>query len=62
MYLSAFGKPPEDWDDGHLECLLGKISKVKLLSKEQLFDIFLPKNALSYDKKIIQVQEFLGIE
>ncbi|NOQ35218.1 MAG: hypothetical protein GQ569_04905 [Methylococcaceae bacterium] len=62
MYLSAFGQPPEIWEDGHLECLLEKISKVKVLSKEQLFDIFLPNNGLSYDKKITQIQDFLGIE
>lgn len=58
-YLTAFGKPPQGWEDGHLDKLLIKLSKIKILTKEQLLDIFQSNNALSYDKKIEQVQGFL---
>ncbi|MDM8530032.1 hypothetical protein QUF63_02590 [Anaerolineales bacterium HSG25] len=45
-YLMAFGEPPKKWSEGHLTMLLDKISTVPLLTKEELYDIFLPQHAL----------------
>lgn len=46
-YLSVFGDPPKRWPANHLALLLDKIAKVKLLTKAELYDIFLPKNVLT---------------
>jgi hypothetical protein len=46
-YVHAFGDPPKRWPVSHLSLLLDKVAKIKLLTKEQLYDIFLPKNVLT---------------
>ncbi len=48
-YLTAFGESPKGWPDNHLTMLLNKISEVKLLSKEELYDIFIADKTLSYE-------------
>jgi len=45
-YLTAFGTAPQAWNENHLSMLLQKISEVKLLTKAQLYDIFLPNKSL----------------
>jgi hypothetical protein len=46
-YLAGFGQPPQDWESGHLAVLLEKIGKVKLLTKQQLYAIFLSSPLLA---------------
>lgn len=45
-YLHACGDPPKRWPATHLPLLLDKLANVKLLTKAQLYDIFLPKHVL----------------
>lgn len=61
-YLSAFGDPPKQWPATHLLMLLDKIAKIKLLTKEDLYDIFLPKNRLASASEIEQAQRLLEID
>jgi hypothetical protein len=46
-YLTGFGQPPQDWNSEHLPVLFEKIAKVKLLTKQQLYTIFLPPSLLA---------------
>jgi hypothetical protein len=59
-YLTGFGQPPQDWDSGHLAVLLEKIAKVKLLTKQQLYAIFLPPSLLAapYVDETVALLEF----
>ncbi len=53
-YLTAFKEAPKGWSDNHLTMLMNKISEVKLLTKEELYDIFIPDKTLSYDPERIR--------
>ncbi len=42
-YLTAFGDAPKNWESGHVTRLIEKLSIVPLLTKDELYHIFLSK-------------------
>ena len=46
-YLTAFGEVPKNWEQGHLERLLARLSAFPVLTREELYQIFLPQAYLA---------------
>jgi len=58
-YLTAFGDPPERWPEGRFEYILEKLSSIQLLTKAELYDIFLLKQRLDVATDLKPMPDFL---